>query len=208
MPRPLFVFSLVASTLLSLPSLLAEQEGYTLRSGDIVFQTTEGEQAKAIQAATGSRFTHCGVVFEENGAFKVLEAVQPVKVSSFADFKARSLPGTFKVKRLKQPLPAEAIQKGKVWGVKQLGLNYDPHFRWDDETLYCSELVWKVFKKAGIELCTPRRFRDYELDAPEVKTVIKERYGSKDKLPEEEPVVSPGDLADSPLLVEVPAGKK
>ena len=208
MPRPPLIFSLIASIILVPSGLLADQEGYALRAGDVVFQTTAGEQAKAVQAATGSRYTHCGVVFEENGAFKVLEAVQPVKVSSFAEFKARSLPGTFKVKRLKEPLSAEAIEKGKAWGVKQVGLNYDPHFRWDDETLYCSELVWKVFKKAGVELCTPRRFQDYELDAPEVKTVVEKRYGSKDKLPKDEPVVSPGDLADSPLLVDVPAEEK
>jgi hypothetical protein len=105
---------------------------------------------------------------------------------------------------LKEPLSSEAIEAGRNWGKQQVGLNYDPHFRWDDQTLYCSELVWKVFKKAGVELCPTKRFRDYELESPEVKKVIADRYGSKDKMPQEEPVVSPGDLADSPLLVPVP----
>ena len=204
MPRHAAGLHLLAAVLLAIPGLRAHGEGtYSLKNGDVVFQCTAGEQAKAIQAATGSRFTHCGVVFEDGGSFKVLEATQPVKVTPFEEFRKRSLPGTFQVRRLKTPLSPESIASAKDWGKKQVGLNYDLHFRWDDETLYCSELVWKIFKKAGVELCATRKFHDYELDAPEVKKVIDQRYGSKDKLPKEEPVVSPGDLADSPLLVEV-----
>lgn len=208
MPRPPFGLSLLAALFLASPALALEELDYPLKSGDVVFQCTGGDQAKAIRAATGSQYSHCGVVFEDNGTFKVLEASQPVKITSFAEFKKRSLPGTFQVRRLKEPLTAEAIQAGREWGVKQVGLNYDPHFRWDDETLYCSELVWKIYKKAGIELCPTRHFRDYELESAEVRAMIKERYGSADKLPQEEPVVSPGDLAKSTLLVEVPQLKK
>ncbi|WP_052573845.1 YiiX/YebB-like N1pC/P60 family cysteine hydrolase [Haloferula sp. BvORR071] len=126
-----------------------------------------------------------------------------MKVTPLAEFRKRSLPGTFQVRRLKQELSPEAMAAGREWGAKQVGLNYDKQFRWDDETLYCSELVWKVYKKAGVELCPTRHFRDYALESEEVKAMIKERYGSEDKLPQEEPVVSPGDLADSPLLREV-----
>jgi hypothetical protein len=177
---------------------------YDLKTGDVVFQSTKGEQAEAIRQATGSRFTHCGVVFEQGGHWKVLEAVQPVKVTPLAEFQKRSLPGTFQVRRLNRPLAPEALELGRSWGAKQVGLNYDHHFRWDDETLYCSELVWKIYKQAGVELCATRRFKDYALESPEVQAVIKKRYGSVDKMPQDEPVVSPGDLADSPLLVEVP----
>lgn len=198
------LFSLVAWAAVSFSGLHAAEEGdYLFKTGDVVFQSTAGEQAEAIRQATGSRYTHCGVVFEDGGAFKVLEASQPVKVTPLEVFRRRSLPGTFQVRRLKEPLAAGAIETGKAWGKQQVGLNYDPHFRWDDQTLYCSELVWKVFKKAGVELCPTKRFRDYELESPEVKKVIEQRYGSKDKMPQDEPVVSPGDLADSPLLVPV-----
>jgi hypothetical protein len=43
-----------------------------------------------------------------------------------------------------------------------------------------------------------------------VKAIIARRCGSADKLPRDEPVVAPGDLAGSPLQVEVPRveGKK
>ena len=206
MIRCRIAFPLFAALLLQFaPSAMADATGYEWKTGDVVFQSTKGEQAEAIRKATGSRFTHCGVVFEAGGEWKVLEAVQPVKVTPLAEFQKRSLPGTFQVRRLKQPLAPESLELARAWGQKQVGLNYDVHFRWDDQTLYCSELVWKIYKQAGVELCATRRFKDYALESPEVKAVIKERYGSVDKMPQDEPVVSPGDLADSPLLVEVPA---
>lgn len=183
---------------------------YALQEGDIVFHGNAGEQCDAIREATGSPYTHCGVVFEKDGRLMVLEAVQPVRVTTVEAFQQRSLPGSFHARRLKQPADPEVIAKAKAWGSKQTGRNYDSLFGWEDGALYCSELVWKAYQQAGIELCEPRRFHDYRLDTPKVKAIIAKRYGSADKLPRDEPVVAPGDLADSPLLVEVPRveGKK
>ena len=151
----------------------------------------------------GSRFVKgCGK--RSSDRLIVLEAVQPVRTTTVEEFQKRGTPGTFHAKRLKSPPDAAGIEKARAWGRKQLGLDYDARFQWGGDKLYCSELVWKVYKKAGIELCATKRFRDYELESPEVKKVIAERYGSKDKMPRDEPVVSPGDLADSPLLILVP----
>jgi hypothetical protein len=177
---------------------------YALQEGDIVFHGNAGEQCDAVREATGSPYTHCGVLFEKDGRLMVLEAVQPVRITSVEAFQQRSLPGTFHARRLKQAADPAALAKAKAWGARQTGRNYDPLFGWDDGALYCSELVWKAYAKAGIELCEPRRFHDYQLDAPKVKAIIAKRYGSADQLPRDEPVVAPGDLADSPLLVEVP----
>ncbi|WP_052573846.1 hypothetical protein [Haloferula sp. BvORR071] len=75
MPRR-FAFSLLAAACaFSSPFAHAIEEGdYALKTGDVVFQSSNGEQAEAVRKATGSRFTHCGVVFEQNGEWKVLEA--------------------------------------------------------------------------------------------------------------------------------------
>jgi hypothetical protein len=53
---------------------------------------------------------------------------------------------------------------------------------------------------AGIEICSLRKFHDQPL----ARRWVERRYGSPDHLPKDEPVVSPGDLATSPLLVEAP----
>ncbi len=177
---------------------------YDLQEGDIVFQGNAGPQSDAVRAATGSPFTHCGLVFKQGDKFMVMEAIQPVQVTPLERFIERSQPGSFHAKRLKQPINHASLAKGRDWAAKQAGLPYDLHFRWDDQTLYCSEFVWKAYEKAGVRLCEKRPFRTYDLEAPAVKQIIDQRYGGIDKLPLDEPAVSPGDLAASPLLVEVP----
>jgi hypothetical protein len=176
-----------------------------LQTGDIVFQDTGGEQGAAVKAATGSNLTHCGVVFEQEGKLYVLEAVQPVSVVTLDSFRKRSR--VFHARRLddRTKLNAKALQKALTWGRGQIGKDYDPLFQWDDETLYCSELVWKIYKKStDLELCPPKTFQSYFLDRPEVRRVIAKHYGDPSKMPAKEPVVAPSDLATSPLLKEVP----
>jgi len=60
-----------------------------LKEGDIVFQDTGGQQGEAVRVATKSPYTHCGVVFENQGSLYVLEAVQPVRVTALAAWKKR-----------------------------------------------------------------------------------------------------------------------
>jgi len=177
---------------------------YQLAEGDIVFQANISPQHEAIRQATGSPYTHCGVVFRRGGKLVVYEASQPVRATTIETFQSRSLRGTFLARRPKVPLDPGALATARRWSENQLGRRYDFRFLWNDETLYCSEFVWKAYEKAGVTLCPTRRFRDYHLHAPAVARVIKERYGSADRLPGEEPVVSPGDLAVSDMLVDVP----
>lgn len=205
-------FLLLAIFILGSPALCAgslfrdkpETNCYDLREGDIVFQGNAGPQSDAVRAATASPYTHCGIVFEKDGKLMVMEALQPVQITSLKRFVERSLPATFHAKRLNKPLDPVVVAKARAWAINQAGLNYDLRFVWSNEELYCSEFVWKLFHHGGIELCKPRPFRSYQLDAPAVKTIINQRFGGIQNLPLDEPAVSPGDLAASPLLHEVP----
>jgi hypothetical protein len=174
-----------------------------LREGDVVFTGSERGQGEAIIAATGSKYTHCGIVFLREGRLMVLEAVQPVGVVSLEEFKSRSMPGSFLARRLKTPPAPADYQKARVWAEAQIGKSYDGRFLWDDGNLYCSELVWKVYQRAGVELCAPRKFRDYDLEKPSVKKLIEQRFGGMERVPLDEKVVAPSDLAVSKLLVDV-----
>lgn len=174
-----------------------------LREGDVVFTGSARGQGEAIIAATGSKYTHCGIVFLSGGKLMVLEAVQPVGVVSLEEFKSRSKPGSFLVRRLKTPLAPADDQKARAWAGAQIGKNYDGRFLWDDGNLYCSELVWKIYQHAGVELCPPRSFRDYDLTQPSVKKLIDQRFGGMDRVPLDEKVVAPSDLAVSPLLEDI-----
>jgi len=76
------------------------------------------------------------------------------------------------------------------------------YFEWSDTKIYCSELVWKVYKNgANIELCKLKKLKSFNLDNPRVKEILSERYG--DKIPLEEQVVAPSQIVDSPVLETV-----
>jgi hypothetical protein len=182
----------------------AKEQPFHLREGDIVFSSSKLGQGEAIIAATRSPYTHCGIVVENEGRLMVLEAVQPVRVTSLEDFMANGRRELFTAKRLTRAVPPQDYQNAKKWAAAQIGRDYDIRFGWDDGKLYCSELVWKIYQKAGIELCAPKRFRDYDLQQPAARRIIEQRYGGMHRVPMEEKVVAPSDLAASPLLAEVP----
>ena len=57
--------------------------------------------------------------------------------------------------RLKTPdtLSPSQLKRLKDEGLKFKGKPYDQYFGWSDEKIYCSELVWKMYKSAlGMEL--------------------------------------------------------
>ena len=185
-----------------------QQPQYDYRDGDIVFYSGAGAQSDAIREATRSPYTHCGVLFSHKGQWWVLEAVQPVRSTRLEDFIRRGAPDTFRTYRLKKPLDPQAADRVKAWVEAQIGKDYDFKFLWEDEKLYCSELVWKLYAQAGVKLCAPKTFKEYDLTSPIVKKIIRLRYGDINKLPLEEPVVAPSDIAASNLLAEAPRLKK
>jgi len=183
---------------------IKDRNPYLLQEGDIVFSSSARGQGEAIIAATGSRYTHCGIVIRHSGRLMVLEAVQPVGITTLEAFISHSSPGTFKAMRINAAPTPESYRKARAWAVAQIGRNYDPRFLWDDTNLYCSELVWKIYQKAGLELCAPRSFSDYDLEKPVVRKIIQQRFGGMHRVPMNEKVVAPSDIAASPLLAEVP----
>ena len=87
-----------------------------------------------------------------------------------------------------------------------LGKDYDSFFSWDDNKMYCSELVWKLFDRSlKIDLCQPRHLGDFHLSNPIVKAKLEQRYGNN--VPLDEEVVAPSELHESDLLVEVYSGR-
>ncbi len=183
-------------------ALTAAEPQLQLKDGDIIFQTTTSSQSKAIQLATHSRYSHVGIVYFENRRPMVLEAVQPVRVTPLKKFLSRSVGGHYVVKRLKNAdivLTPTVLAKMQSVGRSFVGKNYDWAFGWSDSRIYCSELVWKIYKQgAGIELAPTKRLGDFDLSHPVVKQKLKERYGKN--VPLGEPVVAPSQLAESGLL--------
>lgn len=174
----------------------------TFQNGDIIFQTSESKQCEAVKIATQSKFSHCGIIFIENGKTYVYEAVQPVKMTLLRDWISHGKDTKYAVKRLKNSdklLTTEVLQKMKTYGKSMNKKDYDLYFEWSDDKIYCSELVWKIYKHgANIELCKTKKLKDFNLDNPLVKNIIKERYGNK--IPYNEAVVAPSQLYESNMV--------
>ena len=185
-----------------------EEHGYDLEAGDLVFQSTNGSQGLAVQAATDSPWSHVGVVvMDPEGKASVLEANGPVAIVPLNTFRARS-DGEFLTLRSEEGLPVDAQEKIASFAKDVKGVPYDSLFQWSDDELYCSELVWKLYERAfGIELCSQKTFDDFNLDHPKVLPLVIKRYGSRANLPPGELVVAPSDLAESGLLAEVPKAR-
>ena len=172
-----------------------------LQNGDIVFQNAQSRQCKAIELATHSKYTHCGIVFWKNDKCYVLEAVQPVKYTQIDDWIDRGLNRHYAVKRLKDksPLSDSILVAMNKAGEKYLDKDYDIYFGWGNDKIYCSELVWKIYKEgANLEVGKLHKLKDFDLRSSEVKKIMEERYG--DNIPYEEDVVSPSNIFDSDLL--------
>ena len=176
-----------------------------IKNGDLIFQTSLSRQSKAIQLATKSKYSHCGLIYKEGNKFYVFEAVQPVKRTTLDKWIARGQDGKYVIKRLKnadQFLTPEALSKMKQVGNQFNGKNYDLTFEWSDDKMYCSELIWKIYQRAtGIEIGKLEKLSDFDLTNEAVKQKVKERYG--DKIPTNEIVISPAAIFDSELLTTV-----
>jgi hypothetical protein len=174
------------------------------KAGDIVFQSSLSGQSHAIQLATKSRYSHCGILLEKNGKLQVFEAVQPVKFTPFEQWIRQGDNQHYVVKRLKDPsvITDEVVNEMSKEAKKLEGKNYDTYFGWSDETIYCSELVWKLYHRTtNLELGELKPLGRYDLSDPVVKRILQERYGKK--IPKEEQIISPGAIFDSELLETV-----
>ena len=176
-----------------------------IQNGDLIFQTSLSGQSKAIQLATNSRYSHCGIIFIDNDEYYVFEAIQPVKSTQLDKWIARGKDGHYVIKRLKnadQVLNSETLKKMKQEGEKFKGKNYDLTFEWSDDKIYCSELIWKIYQRAtGIEIGQLQKLGDFDLTSEEVKEKLKERYG--DNIATDEIVISPIAIFNSELLKTV-----
>ena len=210
----LFIFLILGSALIfSSPNEVSLKKKTTskvskktkFKEGDIIFQTSQSLQSKAIQLATKSKFSHVGIIMKYNGKLVVLEAVQPIKLTPINTWISHGEKSSYSLKRLikrdsilTKTVLSKMRKKGKSW----LGKNYDIAFDWSDKKLYCSELVWKLYEHGcGLKVGKLKKLKDYDLSHPIVKEAIKQRYGNN--IPLESKMISPQAIYESDLLMDV-----
>ena len=190
-----------------------------LRQGDIVFRLGDARVLRGmvplsrfIARATGSPFSHTGVVAIEDGSPVVYDCSSAgVQRQPFEVWMLDSL-GALGVKRLKLEYRARiAGVIGYCRIAYERQVPFDSGFRMDDDSLYCLELTEKAFRSEGLALSEPVRIGDWEYLAsfpltafliPPVSGLVLDR-----PITLEQPVYLPGNerhgVWASPLLETV-----
>ena len=176
---------------------------YLPQDGDIIFQSSQSNQSKAVEQATNSPYSHMGIIFTKNGKPYVFEAASKVVYTPLDKWINRGKNKKYVIKRLKdRTLSAKEITNLKQVAHTFENKPYDIWFGWDDNYIYCSELVWKIYNKAlNLKIGKLQTIKDFNLTSPAVKQKLKQRYG--DKIPYQETVISPVAMFNSPLLITV-----
>ena len=160
--------------------LISFKAVFGYNQGDILFQESRSAQSKYIKGATGSRYTHCGIIYKKDGKDYVLEASNVVKLTPVQEWINRGVGKHVKVMEC-------PIKDFKIDLKKYVGKSYDTSFSWTDDRMYCSELVYKIYADNGIKLCKLRRVSDYKVG--KFKEYLKKTAISINEL-----VVAPSDL--------------
>jgi hypothetical protein len=148
-----------------------------LANGDLVFQTDRSRQMLAILFATGSVYTHVGVVtVGPDGAPYVIEAMRTVRRVSLPEFVKQGYGGRLRIMRL-QGLSAAEGAKVAAAAARYEGRPYDVYFTFRKNRIYCSELVYDAFQDGiGLSLGRVQRVADLNLHNFAVRRVIAARW--------------------------------
>jgi len=190
-----------------------EKRGFAIKQGDLLFQDLDcGPLCDAIEKVTtgcyGANFSHVGIIAKDNsGKFLVIEALQNgVETTPLQTFLGRSSDANGQPKvvvgRLK-PALGYLIPPALKEAHALKGKPYDKVFTIDNESYYCSELIYEIFLRANdnkpVFTLRPMTFKDPNT---EVALAAWEEYFSKlgVPIPQGQPGINPGSISCSPVL--------
>ena len=183
--------------------LISCTKNFKLQEGDLLFQDLDSSPlCDAIELVTpgynGANFSHIGLVVLDNDTLKVLEAIPPkVMITNLDDFINRSFDKNGYPKvivgRLKKEF-TNSISNAVSYSKSKLDITYDEVFLINNETYYCSELIYEAFLNDSIFELKPLTFLH-----PKTKDTLKvwkEYYSDLNtNIPEGNPGINPGIMS-------------
>ena len=183
--------------------LISCTKNFKLQEGDLLFQDLDSSPlCDAIELVTpgynGANFSHIGLVVLDNDTLKVLEAIPPkVMITNLDDFINRSFDKNGNPKvivgRLKKEF-THSISNAVSYSKSKLEITYDEVFLINNETYYCSELIYEAFLNDSIFELKPMTFLH-----PKTKDTLKvwkEYYSDLNtNIPEGNPGINPGIMS-------------
>ena len=183
--------------------LISCTKNFKLQEGDLLLQDLDSSPlCDAIELVTpgynGANFSHIGLVVLDNDTLKVLEAIPPkVMITNLDDFINRSFDKNGNPKvivgRLKKEF-TNSISNAVSYSKSKLDITYDEVFLINNETYYCSELIYEAFLNDSIFELKPMTFLH-----PKTKDTLKvwkEYYSDLNtNIPEGNPGINPGIMS-------------
>ena len=133
---------------------------FQLNEGDLLFQNTGTDEIdNAIKDVTATaiakNYSHVGIAMQENNQWFVVEAIpkKGVRKTPLNEFLARNKNKDNKSQTTVARLTnyyAPYISKAIQYGLERVNTPYDEIFLWDDNSYYCSELVYKMFSSQNL----------------------------------------------------------
>jgi len=156
-----FIDVLDSPMLTTYPKITEEKKSEILNSlqpGDIILTTNASYPTWLTmeKIAGGSNYSHAGI-YEGDG--QMIEANTDVKGGG--DWVVRTdlneyLKGRMAIQVIRPPYESkEDLNAALDYAREQIGKPYDNSFRFDDEYIYCSELVYKALKAMPNQIYTP-----------------------------------------------------
>lgn len=146
-----------------------------LKDGDIIMQTAMTSQTNAILVATGSLYSHSGIVKKVEGGFKVVHAGPKVEELSLDKWVAQGKFKRFSVYRHAAMTPEKA--NAILAAAEPLyGKAYDIMFLFGNDEYYCSELPYETFKAQELALGKVEKIKELNVNNSFVKKIIEQRW--------------------------------
>ena len=176
---------------------------FQLQEGDLLFQDLDSSPlCDAIELVTpgynDANFSHIGFIVSDDGKLKVLEAIPPkVILTELENFLSRSKDKDGNPKVIVGRLKKEyknTIPKAVEFAYKKIGVDYDDVFLINNNSYYCSELLYEAFSKDSIFQLQAMTFLHPE--SGDTLQTWKDYYAELGvKIPENELGINPGIMS-------------
>lgn len=124
------------------------------------------------------------------------------EIYSINDWVNRGVNQQYVVKRLNRDLSRQQQNILVKNAETYLGKPYDIYFEWNNDAIYCSEIIWKAYNDAlGIQLAPLQKLNRFDLSDLKVKALMKQRYGQN--IPLQQTVIAPKAIFESKQLITV-----
>lgn len=133
-----------------------------LRDGDLVFRCGVSVESHAVMDMdkTQGKYSHIGIAINDGDKWCVVHAVPGENVDGVDRVKIEPIDTFFLTTRAVHGAlmrlngcDKHAAQQAARVAKSYIGVEFDDHYDWNDSTrLYCTELVYRAYKKVGVDL--------------------------------------------------------